>query len=166
MPRLVSQSEEFSGRVFDLAMPRLTVGRTKENNLQIEHSSVSSHHAVLELEGVDYKVKDTDSTNGTRVNGERISEHKLRRNDTVRFGNIEFLYDSEHSAPAQPLPEPSEGINLAGAGFRGRPSHFKNASPFPKPDSSGKSPWTAVYAGLGVLAAAALGFFFFKIFLS
>ena len=101
MPRLVAQSPEFAGKSFNLSGAEITVGRVEDNRIQIEHASVSGHHAVLKLDAMDYVIKDLDSTNGTRINGERITQQKLRRNDILRLGNIELLYDSEHAPPGQ-----------------------------------------------------------------
>lgn len=168
MPRLIAQSEEFAGKTFELSGPTVTVGRLPDNGLPLDHNSVSGHHAELVVEGGDYKVRDLDSTNGTRVNGERIAEQKLRRNDIVRFGNIELLYDSEFAAPAQALPEPSQRVNLNGCSSRGRNPAFVNSSPFPKRSggSSGSKQWTLILSGMSVLAVGGIGFFVFKIFLS
>src|ERR1700722_1986290 len=132
MPRLVAQSPEFAGQTFVLDSPEMSVGRVADNQIQVEHASVSGHHARLKLDGLDYVIKDLDSTNGTRINGERIIEQKLRRNDILRLGNIELLYDSEHSPPGQPMPSPSERVNLAECASRGRPADFANASPVVK----------------------------------
>src|SRR5271155_3766058 len=129
MPRLVAQSPEFSGKTFDLAGKEITVGRVADNKIQIEHASVSGHHAVFTLDQLDYVVKDLESTNGTRINGERITQQKLRRNDILRLGNIEMLYDSEHQPPGQPMPSPSPRVNLAECASSGRSAHFVNASP-------------------------------------
>src|ERR1700728_780877 len=127
MPRLVAQSPEFAGQSFDLTGPEITVGRVEDNKIQVEHASVSGHHAVLKLDALDYVIKDLDSTNGTRINGERISQQKLRRNDILRLGNIELLYDSEHQPPGQPMPTPSARVNLAECSSHGRPASFSNA---------------------------------------
>src|SRR5471032_1112262 len=132
MPRLVAQSPEFTGKIFDLSGAEVTVGRVADNKIQIEHASVSGHHAVLKLDAQDYIIKDLDSTNGTRINGERVTEQKLRRNDILRLGNIEVLYDSEHAPPGEPMPSPSERVNLAESSSRGRPPEFINASPIVK----------------------------------
>src|ERR1700722_6225961 len=132
MPRLVAQSPEFTGKTFDLSGKEVTVGRVEDNRIQIEHASVSGHHAVLKLDALDYVIKDLESTNGTRVNGEKISEQKLRRNDILRLGNIELLYDSEHAPPGQPMPSLSERVNLAECASKGRPTDFTNASPIVK----------------------------------
>lgn len=166
MPRLIVQSQEFSGKVFELSGPSLTVGRLPDNALSIDHNSVSGHHAEMILEEKDYKVKDLDSTNGTRVNGERIAEQKLRRNDIVRFGNIELLYDSEFAAPAQALPEPSARVSLNASASQGRPATFVNSSPFPKGVTSGNKKWLLAFIILSVIAVGAVGFYVYKVFLA
>src|SRR5471032_3153772 len=162
MPRLVAQSPEFSGQVFNLAGSEVSVGRVADNKVQVEHASVSGHHAVLTLDALDYVIKDLDSTNGTRINGERITQQKLRRNDILRLGNIELLYDSEHQPPGQPMPNPSERVNLAECATHGRPSDFANASPIVK-RMRGAPPkyWTPILALLAMAAVAAIGYFVF-----
>ena len=77
MPRLVSESKEFPGLSVELSGVKAVVGRADGNELQILHGSVSSRHAELILEGQEYKVRDLESTNGTRVNDEKISEARL-----------------------------------------------------------------------------------------
>jgi predicted component of type VI protein secretion system len=167
MPRLVAQSPEFEGKSFELSGPELTVGRLEDNNIQIEHASVSGHHAVLTLAEQDYLLKDLDSTNGSRVNGEKITSQKLRRNDVVRLGNIELLYDSEHAPPGQPMPSLSERVNLAECSTKGHPANFTNASPVGKKvRGSKRTKWPLAIACLTVLALAALGYFVWVVFLT
>jgi predicted component of type VI protein secretion system len=165
MPRLVAQSAEFAGQTFELKGEEVTVGRLPDNGVQLEHASVSGHHGVFRLEGQDYVIKDLGSTNGTRINGEKISEQKLRRNDNLRLGNIEVLYDSEHAPPGQPMPTPSERVNLAVCSTHGRPADFTNASPVGK-KVRGKqgTPWTIALVLLAVLAVAAVGYFVWTVF--
>ena len=160
MPRLVAQSPEFEGKTFDLTGPDISVGRVADNRIQIEHASVSGHHAVFKLDQLDYVIKDLDSTNGTRINGERITQQKLRRNDILRLGNIELLYDSEHAPPGQPMPQPSERVNLNECASHGRPAHFVNASPVGKPAKGGlDKKWKYVLTLAVVLALAGVGYF-------
>ena len=167
MPRLVAQSPEFEGRVFDLTGSELTVGRVADNKIQIEHASVSGHHAIFKLDQLDYTIKDLDSTNGTRINGERITQQKLRRNDILRLGNIELLYDSEHQPPGQPMPQPSARVNLNECKTNGRPPGFANASPVVKP-ARGKldKKWKAGIAAAVLLAVAAVGYFVYVVILN
>src|ERR1700722_4868871 len=165
MPRLVAQSPEFTGKSFDLSGKEITMGRVEDNKIQIEHVSVSGHHAVLKLDALDYVIKDLDSTNGTRINGERITEQKLRRNDILRLGNIELLYDSEHAPPGQPMPSPSERVNLAECASHGRPVDFASASPIAKRVRGSVSrTWKLILSVLAILAVAGIGYFIWVAF--
>jgi hypothetical protein len=75
---------------------RLGVGRVADNDLQLEHGSVSKIHAALVLnrEGT-LLVADTGSTNGTFINGRRISYGEARQiedGDVVSFGDVEVRF--------------------------------------------------------------------------
>jgi pSer/pThr/pTyr-binding forkhead associated (FHA) protein len=75
---------------------RLSVGRVADNDLQLEHPSVSKIHAALVLnrEGT-LLVADTGSTNGTFINGRRISYGEARHieeGDVVGFGDVEVRF--------------------------------------------------------------------------
>jgi hypothetical protein len=167
MPRLVAQSPEFAGIIFDLTGPEISVGRVADNKIQVEHASVSGHHAALKLDALDYVIKDLDSTNGTRINGERITEQKLRRNDILRLGNIELLYDSEHAPPGQPMPSPSARVNLAECASHGRPVDFVNASPIVKRVRGAVDrPWKLILTILAILAVAGIAYFVWVSFIS
>ncbi len=167
MPRLVAQSPEFAGKSFTLSGAEITMGRVADNKIQVEHPSVSGHHAMLKLDGMDYVIKDLDSTNGTRINGERITEQKLRRNDILRLGNIELLYDSEHAPPGQPMPSPSARVNLAECASRGRPADFVNASPLAKRVRGAlDKTWQLVLTVLVILAVAGVSYFVWVAFFS
>jgi len=116
---------------------------------------------------MDYVIKDLDSTNGTRINGERITQQKLRRNDILRLGNIELLYDSEHAPPGQPMPSPSARVNLAECSSHGRPANFVNASPIVKrvrgaPDKR----WKLILTVLAILAVAGVAYFVWVVFIA
>jgi hypothetical protein len=167
MPRLVAQSQEFAGKTFDLSGQEITVGRVADNKIQIEHASVSGHHAVFLLDQLDYVIKDLESTNGTRINGERVTQQKLRRNDILRFGNIELLYDSEHQPPGQPMPSPSARVNLAECASHGRPADFANASPIVKRvRGSIDKTWKMALTALVVLAILGVAYFVYVAFIS
>ena len=97
MPRLVLLTEGFTGRSFELKAERSTVGRSEDNNFQIPAPSVSGHHCEIQLKGSDVVVKDLDSTNGTFINGEQITEQALQVGQTVRFGSVEARLEA--SAP-------------------------------------------------------------------
>lgn len=72
---------------------RLSVGRTKENDLQIDDPSISKIHAALVLNSERHlMVADTGSTNGTFINDQRIAYGKaieVSGADKLKFGNVE-----------------------------------------------------------------------------
>lgn len=97
MPRLVLLTEGFTGRSFELKAERSTVGRLEDNNFQIPAPSISGHHCEILLRGSEVVVKDLDSTNGTFINGEQVTELVLQVGQTVRFGSVEARLEA--SAP-------------------------------------------------------------------
>ncbi len=166
MPRLVVQTVEFEGQVFELTGPEVFLGRAAANQIVIEHGSVSGRHAVFTAsQGGDYMVRDLNSTNGTRVNGSKVVQHPLQRGDTVHIGNIQLYYDSELGGDALPLPEPTQGIQLNPSNQSVRPAGFVNASPLGSRASGGdKDPLFVPTVALGIAGAGAFVFLILKLF--
>ena len=75
-----------------LADYEFIIGRSPETILTIPHASVSKLHASIYREDGEYFIKDLDSTNGTRVNGEQIDEFLLRCHDVIDIGEIRFEF--------------------------------------------------------------------------
>jgi hypothetical protein len=73
---------------FLIRKPVTTMGRALDNDLVVESSEVSRHHARLELEPEGLRIIDLNSTNGTRVNGRSIRSHRVEPNDEVTFGTL------------------------------------------------------------------------------
>ena len=93
MAKLVILNQGMTGRTFDLNVDRTTVGRIEENTFQIADASVSSRHAEILLRGTEVFVRDLNSTNGTFLNGEKISEVVLKPGQVLRFGQVELKID-------------------------------------------------------------------------
>ena len=106
MAKLVVLTQSMAGRSVELTAERTTIGRVEENAFQIAEPSVSSRHAEILLRGSDIVVKDLGSTNGTFINGEKITEAVLKPGQTLRFGNIELKLDVP-GAPSAPAAAPS-----------------------------------------------------------
>lgn len=102
MAKLVVLTQSMAGRSCDLAAERTTtIGRVEDNVFQIAEPSVSSRHCEILLRGEDVVVKDLNSTNGTFINGEKISEGVLKPGQTLRLGNVELKLDVP-GAPVAP----------------------------------------------------------------
>ncbi len=100
MAKLVILNQGMIGRTFDLTAERTTVGRVEDNTFQISDPSVSSRHAEILLRGTDIVIKDSNSTNGTLINGEKISEAVLKPGQILRFGQVELKIDDGKPIPA------------------------------------------------------------------
>lgn len=75
---------------------RLNVGRGTDNDLHLNHTSVSKVHAALRMDSNQTLiVADTGSTNGTHINGQRIAYGEARpiaEGDVVAFGEVEVRF--------------------------------------------------------------------------
>jgi predicted component of type VI protein secretion system len=69
-----------------------TIGRTPDNQVVVPVREVSRRHAEIVLTESGYVVKDLGSPNGTFVNGERITEHRLQDEDRIAMGGQVFVF--------------------------------------------------------------------------
>lgn len=78
---------------FPLFKKRLTIGRTEQNDIQLQAPHISRRHAVVMTEGDATRVIDWGSKNGVYVNSSRVTEHFLASGDTVTIGDAKFRYE-------------------------------------------------------------------------
>ena len=67
---------------------RTSVGRAADNDLVVTHPSVSAHHAELRFDSEQFLLRDLSSSNGTFVNGERVTSATLNAGDIVHLGPV------------------------------------------------------------------------------
>jgi pSer/pThr/pTyr-binding forkhead associated (FHA) protein len=96
---LIGRTGAFKGQRFPIRVPVVNVGRADYNDIVLVDDSVSTVHAKLQRrEGV-WVVVDLDSTNGTFVDGERISgESPIVPGALLRFGGIGMMFESTDDA--------------------------------------------------------------------
>jgi chromosome segregation ATPase len=71
---------------------KTTIGRTPDNDLQIDTKFISRHHAVILAAPAHTIIEDLNSTNGVMVNGRRIRRHPLKDGDMVAIGKTQFRF--------------------------------------------------------------------------
>jgi hypothetical protein len=91
------EEESFSltlnGRTHALEGAKVVLGRSKDTDVRVEDANVSRRHAELRREGQSWWLVDLDSTNGTELNGKRVTRAKLSDGDTITLGSSELLFE-------------------------------------------------------------------------
>lgn len=95
MPKLIVNPTSASRREIKLSRTLLSIGRDPSNDLVLPDAMVSRRHAVIECRGNQYYLRDCNSSNGSVVNGDRISERSLRDGDLVAIGTARLLFREE-----------------------------------------------------------------------
>lgn len=90
--RLVGIAGPVAGRIIDLAV-ETTFGRTSGNDVVIGSSALSKRHTRILFTNNAFVLVDLGSTNGTRVNGARITNHTLVDGDLVQLGDAELRFE-------------------------------------------------------------------------
>jgi hypothetical protein len=85
---------------FPLFKKRLSIGRTVDNDIQLQAPYVSRRHAVIVIESDVTRVVDWGSKNGVYVNTHRVKEHFLRSGDIVKIGDTRFRYEERSKRDA------------------------------------------------------------------
>ncbi len=102
MAKLVLQFEDHVVKEYAVGM-MATIGRLSENTVVIDSPAVSSHHACVVRDGDQFVVEDLQSTNGTFVNGTRVSRQALQDGDVVLVGQHTLVLDRlANKEPAAP----------------------------------------------------------------
>jgi len=93
--QLVMHSGPTPGKTFPMEGDVLTIGREATNAIAINDAEVSRKHAQLVFQGGKYIITDLGSTNGTFVNGQRLTgQHVLQPGEIISLGEqINLLYE-------------------------------------------------------------------------
>jgi general secretion pathway protein A len=90
---------------------RLFIGRTADNDLQVESKYVSRHHAQIVTTAEGSWLEDLNSTNGVFVRGRRVRRHKLQEGDVVKIGMHEITYHRSEPPGAATMVLPDDDVS-------------------------------------------------------
>jgi pSer/pThr/pTyr-binding forkhead associated (FHA) protein len=138
--RLVGISGTYRGKELLLDRSPIRLGRSGENDVEIDHPSISRKQCRLRLENGSWKVMDAESRNGVRVNGEPYAAIALRHGDLLEMGHLRFVF----VAAGQPFKLPHEFAPVPGAAAQAQ-----------EPRGRG----LLIGIAIGAVVAAAAGFF-------
>jgi pSer/pThr/pTyr-binding forkhead associated (FHA) protein len=112
--QFVMRSGPTPGVTFPLEGDQLTIGRDASNGVAINDAEVSRKHSRLSFQGGKYVLEDLGSTNGTFVNGQRLSGPVvLKPGDVVSLGEqIVLMYDSVNMDPGATMATPRKSARV------------------------------------------------------
>ncbi|MER5203252.1 FHA domain-containing protein [Streptomyces sp. NPDC002825] len=93
-PRLVGHQGSLAGQQFPIGTTPLTLGRNGDNSVVITVGNVSRFHAEVRRERHGFILYDSGSSNGTRVNGTRVTSHELQPGDLIEIGTETFRFEA------------------------------------------------------------------------
>jgi general secretion pathway protein A len=79
----------------ELKPGRLVIGRTSDNDIQIDSKFISRHHCQIVTQTDSCLIEDLNSTNGIFVQSKRVRRHNLNDGDVVKVGQHEIMYIDE-----------------------------------------------------------------------
>src|SRR3954469_9888302 len=108
-------SGKYQGGEFPLEADReIIVGRSSDLDMVLVEEMVSRRHARIQLVGGSVNIDDLGSTNGTFVNGERVTHAELQEGDRVLIGsNILKVVATDGQAPLSDVVDQQPHLNRA-----------------------------------------------------
>lgn len=99
--RIVAMTGRAAGTAYEIRSERITMGRGPGVDLAFDDTAMSRQHAVIEFDNGKFQLQDLGSTNGLRVNGNRVHVHPLRHGDRIELGThlFQFLVEESEDRP-------------------------------------------------------------------
>lgn len=93
-PKLVGSQGTYSGHIFEITGGSAVIGREAGNEVALTSDTTASRrHATITVSNGEYIIRDEGSSNGTFVNGARITTQKLTPGDEVQIGGTKFRFE-------------------------------------------------------------------------
>lgn len=129
---LMALTGEHKGKTFPMH-GSVTIGRSSQSDISINDEHMSRRHAEVSLKNGVLRIIDLNSSNGTRVNGVKITDQVLKPGDKISFDQVTFLVTGPANAPDVAVPDDDDEVTV----FRGVASMPKApATPRPVASSS------------------------------
>ena len=104
-PKLTITRPDLPPITYELKQEYTHAGRAPGNEIPLPYPSVSNRHCIFILSGPEIVLRDLNSSNGTLVNGEAISEVILRPGDVIQMGTVQIKFEPGVKRPKLLAPE-------------------------------------------------------------
>jgi pSer/pThr/pTyr-binding forkhead associated (FHA) protein len=145
-------------KTFQLDKPRMVVGREPSCEIHIDNLGISRNHCAFAARGEAFVVQDLGSSNGTFVNGRKITEHFLNDADEVVIGKytLKFKNEAQVANPAEAnketanVPDTLNTYVMDGAKIQEQLAKMRagQGGPPPLPGAAPAGPGTSNVAGV------------------
>jgi hypothetical protein len=89
-----------------------SIGTSVDNDIVLKDKAVSRHHAKIRVEAQKYFIYDLASTNGTKVNGRKITKKSIKEGDGIEIGHTRMTFTIEGLPSEMPKPKPSDLLKM------------------------------------------------------
>jgi pSer/pThr/pTyr-binding forkhead associated (FHA) protein len=150
-PKLTVTRPDLPPIVYQLDQEYTHVGRAAGNEIPLPYPSISNRHCIFIQSGMEIVLRDLNSSNGTYVNGEIISEVTLRPGDLIQMGTVTIKFEPGVKRPkllaAETPPLREEPGHLKTQGNSGALYYqtLKIPMAVPRPAKAGKLKDNSVY---------------------
>jgi sigma-B regulation protein RsbU (phosphoserine phosphatase) len=105
MALLIVEHGPYAGTAFPLDAPEVTLGRSPTNHIVLDLPTISREHARIRQEGDTYVLEDLQSTNGTFLNDEPVTQRPLHEGDHIRLGPATLRFTETVKPATEPALE-------------------------------------------------------------
>lgn len=159
---LVVQEGTHPGQVFVIQKHTQTIGRSASNDIPIAEPSLSRQHAQIRAAPDGFVIEDLGSTNGTFVNGQRVTDPTwLRPGDTLQLGNV-VTFSIQSGQPGQLPTARPDAISAPSTPYYQPPAspvppHIPPSPPAAASYPPGRLSRAWIWAGVVVVAVLMVG---------
>jgi predicted component of type VI protein secretion system len=97
---LVVKEPDDLDRVVVWDTQQISIGRSAENDIAVDHVEISRRHAQFECTDKTYSVRNLNASNGTLVNGEPTANQALESGDVIRISELEIVFYQSAKNPS------------------------------------------------------------------
>ena len=109
---LLIEEPGLSEKRFEIKETVTSIGTGVDNDIVLKDKAVSRHHAKIRIEGQKYFIYDLASTNGTKVNGRKITKKSINEGDDIEIGHTRMTLTIEALTSEIPEHRPSDLLKM------------------------------------------------------
>jgi len=107
MASITIRSGPEAGFSLDITQSEIFIGRSPDCDVSVSDRAVSGRHCAIFNDGGRYRLRDLESTNGTRLNGGPIKEARLKPGDVIAVGSAELVLEGSDIVVDDVGPQPA-----------------------------------------------------------